>query len=241
MAHWSHVLKHVKTTRFERRPTRTNFQSHHPLAHQMAVVSTSFTKASSICSSVADRLAEEENIMAALQWNQYLPSLITKHSEHHQWRHPIVIDQPKATITLLYIRNISDSIKWILTPLSIKVRFQPLTTLRGILFQPKDTVPIEEWAGVVYLVPCAACDQCFIGQTGRTLFYHIKEHKTAMLSYDSTSSALAEHCINTEHSIHLNSALIIDTNKDWHLWCSLESWHMRTNTNTLNRNSSLLL
>jgi len=68
----------------------------------------------------------------------------------------------------------------VLTPLGIRTYFKPLTTLRNTLTHVKDPVPPDERKGVVYCVPCDDCRATYVGQTGRTMIHHLKEHKRAV-------------------------------------------------------------
>ena len=45
------------------------------------------------------------------------------------------------------------------------------------LVHPKDPVPGNCRKGVVYSIPCA---ECYIGQTGRSLEHHLREHRRAL-------------------------------------------------------------
>ena len=72
------------------------------------------------------------------------------------------------------LRTTSEAIRQILAPLGIKTTFQPINTLRQLIVHPKDPVPKENRAGVVYQIPCSTCPQTYIGQTGRTLGQRLK-------------------------------------------------------------------
>ena len=61
-----------------------------------------------------------------------------------------------------------------------KTTFQLINTLRQLTVDPKDPIPKEDKAGVVYQIPCSNCPQTYIGQTGRTLGQRLKEHKKAV-------------------------------------------------------------
>ena len=74
----------------------------------------------------------------------------------------------------------SEAIKRILTPLNIRIAFQPYKTFREILVHPKDSVEESKRSGVVYLIPCKECRKVYIGQTGRSLKQRVKEHKRAL-------------------------------------------------------------
>ena len=98
--------KFLSTTVF-RKSTHTDkyldFQSHHPLAHKVAVACNLFNRADKICSDFPDLDKEKEHVEKVLQNNSYPRRLVAKN-----WRPPPCSqlpeqDPPTATVTLLYV------------------------------------------------------------------------------------------------------------------------------------------
>ena len=104
-----------------------------------------------------------------------------------------------------------------------------------MLVSLKDRIPRSQWAGVVYRIPCGNCEKVYIGQTGRTLDHRLKEHRRALTSGNLAQSALAEHAADRGHAIDWGSAEVVDTHQQFHQRCLLESWHIRAQDTTLNR------
>ena len=105
-----------------------DFKSHHPLAHKVAVARTLFNHAEKICTDVPD--TEEEHVAKALQNNGYPKGLLVKNwSPTSQLPQPEQ-DAPTATVTLPYIRHLSETIRRILAPLMIRIHtcFRPHRT-----------------------------------------------------------------------------------------------------------------
>lgn len=63
---------------------------------------------------------------------------------------------------------------------------------------------------VLYHIPCTSCPHVYIGQTGHTLEYHLKEHKIALTSDTPISSTIAEHAINTYHDTDWANVSVVD-------------------------------
>ena len=97
-----------------------------------------------------------------------------------------------------------------------------------------DPVPQQERPYVVYHIPCTNCPQAYIGQTGRTLTQHLKEHRRAVTNGDLATSALAEHAHSTGHPISWTEARVIATCSHTSRWCFLKSWMIHRETNHLN-------
>ena len=87
----------------------------------------------------------------------------------------------------------------------------------------------------MYKIPCKDCDQCYIGQTGRSLSCRLKEHKRAVEKGDGLISAVAEHVWEKHHSMDWTGVDILDSSSKLYNRCMLESWHIRSHDNTLNR------
>ena len=226
------------STSVYRKPTHTdqylNFQSHHPVAHKRSVVRTLMSRAESLSSSAVSRVQEEKHVMEALQKNGYPKGFIKKQTcprgdETSQ------CDETCTTLTLPYIKGLSESIRRILSPLSIRVMFRPFTTLRQMLVHPKDPVPVSKRKGVVYSIPCAECPRTYIGQTGRSLDLRLQEHRRALKNGDVTASAVAEHVFTAGHQVDLSKASVIDYHPHTQTRCLLESWHIQHQQAPLNR------
>ena len=138
---------------------------------------------------------------------------------------------------LPYVGHVSESIKRLLAPLNIRTCFRSHNTLRELLVHPKDHIPDIKKPGVVYSISCKECDNVSVGQTGRTLEHRMKEHKRALCSLDVNTSAVAEHCIKKNHCIDWKSARVLKKENKLHQRCYLESWHIREQSASMNRNN----
>ena len=119
------------------------FDSHHPLAHKVAVTRTLLTQADWICARVPDTDVEKRRITVALSSNGYPTTLVKKswHPTPHSTP-PLELDTPKAVVVIPYVKHLSESIRRILSPLKICTCFRPHRTLRQALVNLKDRVPL---------------------------------------------------------------------------------------------------
>ena len=208
-----------------RKPTHTDryldFQSHHPIAHKIAVIRTLNHQAKNLPSTPTAIAEEEQRVAQALKKNGYPKKLIEKKTHH---RSPPSQDTtpPNAYVTIPYVKNTSESIR-IFAPLGIRTSFKPTNTLRQVLARPKDPVPKENRSGVIYQIPCSRCPQTYIGQTDRTLGQRLKEHQRAVRDRNISTSALADHVCSTGHPVDWNKAQIIDSCSHTSKQCLLES------------------
>ena len=194
------------------------------------------TRAERICTFVPDRDKEKQHIAEALNNNGYPSQHVDENWQPRSSPHPSSSeDPPKATVVIPYIRHVSESISRILTPLKVRTCFRPHCTLKRMLVSLKDHIPRNQRAGVVYRIPCGDCEKVYIGQTGRTLEHRMKEHRRALTSGNLAQSALAEHAADRGHAIDWRSAEVVDSHQQFHQRCLLESWHIRSQDTTLNR------
>ena len=101
--------------------------------------------------------------------------------------------------------------------------FRPHHTLRQILVNLKDRIPLQQQAGVVYRISCGTCPKVYVGQTCRMLDHRLKEHKRALTSGNLAQSAVAEHAAHESHVIVWKEAKVVYTHPRYHQRCTLES------------------
>ena len=166
-----------------------DFMSHHPLAHKLAVVKTLHRRAGAICSDITAKDQETWRIRQALINNGYPRGVLQHHGTPAPPR-PTGDQNRGPAVTLPYVCGVSEAVRRILAPLGVRLTIRTNTTLRQLLVRPKDRVPTEELAGVVYQIPCAASSATYVGQTGRCLGKRVKEHRKAVESGDCANSAL---------------------------------------------------
>ena len=227
-----------------RKPTHTdrylNFNSHHPLSHKVAVIRTLVGRAGALCSSGTQKTTELSHVEKVLRRNHYPARVIERYSKEKEAK-TITDDNDrfKATITLPYVRGTSEAIKRILSPVNIRVCFRPCVTLKSLLVHPKDTLPLEKKANVVYCLPCQSCSEVYIGQTSRLLEARLGEHKADVRKGNVETSAVAEHIWSKGHRVDWQKCSVLMQESDLHRRCFLESWFIQRNV-TMNREAGSL-
>ena len=235
------------STSVYRKPTHTNkyldFSSHHPLQHKVSVIRTLFTRARTLSSSLVEQKEEELVVSRALRLNGYPRQLIARHSRQLSPQNQLNRSTERetvASITLPYIRGVSEHIRRVLAGLNIRVSLYPFLTLRRLLVRPKDPIDQDRKKGIVYRINCKDCHHCYIGQSSRSLHQRIKEHRRAVAHGDVNASALAEHVLDSGHEIDWGNATILGQNSYIYPRLYLESWYIQHHDNTLNRESGIL-
>ena len=111
----------------------------------------------------------------------------------------------KTLCTLPYAKGTSDKIADICRKAGIQPVLQQKTTRRGLLARVKGSQKYMN-KGVVYQIPCAQCNEVYIGETGRPLKTRISEHKWVVATGD-VRKASATHWMKTNHNIDWGAGL----------------------------------
>ncbi|MGP1919435.1 MAG: hypothetical protein ACTS41_01595 [Candidatus Hodgkinia cicadicola] len=107
------------------------------------------------------------------------------------------------TMTLPYIKGITDSIGKLLKRHDIKTTFNAHRKLSNIIRTLKQQI-LNENPGV-YEIPCADCNRWYVGSTNRRITERRNEHIHSVMKGDDTS-ALAEHNAETGHTIDFQNS-----------------------------------
>lgn len=66
-----------------------------------------------------------------------------------------------------YVRGISEALAHIFADYDLRVGHVPASKLRNMPVKVKNTLPDNNFPGVVYRIACADCNQVYIGETGK--------------------------------------------------------------------------
>ena len=145
---------HTCSARLDTKPTHTDkyldFKSTHPIAHKLAVTRTLNHRARNLPSTPTAITDEERKVKQALEMNGYPKHLIQSSPKPSPQPSQDNTTSDTTFVTILYIKNTSETIGLILAPLGIKTTFQPINTLGQLIDHPKDPVPKENRTGVSY-------------------------------------------------------------------------------------------
>ena len=240
----SHQSDGTVETSVYRKPTHTDkyldFGSHHPLQHKAGVVRTLFTRAKCLSSTATKHCTEICHLMSVLKKNGYPKRMIDRFAMVHQCRRAHEEEKEETTVTLPYIKGLSEALRRVLQCTNIRTVFRPCSTLRQQLMHPKDELSCFHKPNVVYSIPCKDCPATYVGQTSRQLLTRIQEHRRAVTNCDVATSAIAEHAWNEDHHVDWDAAKVINTETNLHRRLILESWHIHKQSCPLNREQGAL-
>ena len=217
-----------------RKPTHTDqylqFNSNQPLQHKLGVVKTLVHRCNTICSNEESKLKEIEHLQKVLSISGY-----TKSSWVTATRQKSITTSEKqkekktrGSITLPYVGNISNSIARAIRKAGVIVHLKPHNTIRRHLVHPKDKIPKEDKAGVVYHIQCPQCESQYVGETERILRRRIKEHHR-------TSSPVGHHADEHHHPFSELDVSVLHQETDWFRRGVTEAIHITNIRPNLNR------
>ena len=158
------------------------------------------------------RAKELKQVTLALLANGYPRRFIINSSQPKRSPQQSVGAEPedeKSLCVLPYVQGTTELIKRILNNYNIKVALKPHQTIGNLFSKPKDPVPKDQARGVIYSIPCKVCDKLYIGKTERRFNTRLRQHQKAVEQKHPKKSALAEHCLQSGHTISWESSTIL--------------------------------
>ena len=197
-----------------RKPTHTDqylqFDSNQPLQHKLGVIKTLHHRCKTICSTEEDKLQEVEHLQKVLSISGHTRSAwVTATRTRKKTPAPASKDRNiRGSITLPYVGNVSNAIARVMRKEGIQVHLKPHNTIRSHLVHPKDKIPKDDKAGVVYHLKCNDCESHYIGETERKLRKRIHEHHRS-------SSPVGQHTKDTHHTFSEKEVSVLHQEQDW--------------------------
>ena len=234
-----------------RKPTHTdlylNGLSHHHPSQRSAVLTSLFHRAKRIADE--ESLPQEINhLRTTFQRNGYgkkeivmaLKRTFQDQRVTEEFLAPEDRDKAKpiAKAALPYVSTISGKLSRILRKRNIETIHKPPEKLRSQLVKIKDRMGLK--TSGVYHIPCE-CGDSYIGETGRTIETRISEHKRCIRLGYPEKSAVADHCIKHNHSIHFDETKILCKAKGYWDRLTKEAIEIRIANNKMNRDAGFNL
>ncbi|XP_041483471.1 uncharacterized protein LOC121430261 [Lytechinus variegatus] len=230
------------TTTVYRKPTHTDqylaYDSHHPQSVKRGVVKCLYDRASRIVSKPQCTAAEKQRIASALVSNGYPRSFLNRVTKRKNVAEEDIV-RCKSTVVLPFVDSISRQLRRHLEKYSIRAVFKSDTTIRKQLVRPKDPALPGRLDGVVYKIPCGACDKVYIGETGRPVNERMLEHRRDVKHRRIDSSAVAEHAWNADHPPNWDEVSCIARDKHWYTRRVKEAIQIRLHPNNVNRDNGI--
>lgn len=244
-----------------------NYHSRHPL-HLKINVAFNFAKRVCLFSSNSSQNQIHNTIRQHLLINDYPKSLISRvinRIRENQTRDTSrdtamevsgrqQTEREKIFRSLTNIDSLSDQIRKTLRKdyPNVCIASKTTKTISSLLPPVKDKTPPEQQSNVVYQIPCAECEACYIGMTTNKLTTRISGHRHNMKQLQTLrlagytqedreminlkeKTALVAHAAIANHNFKLEESKIIDRTFDSSKLPILESCHIKNTHNTINK------
>jgi len=182
-------------TRVYRKPTHTDryihFNSYHHPQVKTNVIRTMMQRGQRICSLSTDLQKEKQHLREVFTKKNGYPASFVDRALNKKKRpnEPPTPDKAIGTITISYIKGVSERIERNLSRADICTAFRTVT-IRSLLVKTKPVTEEHNKKGVIYKVPCQDCNKVYIGETGQKFGTRLNEHKQLLQPDKST---IAEH------------------------------------------------
>ncbi|BHF57160.1 hypothetical protein SprV_0100010100 [Sparganum proliferum] len=143
----------LKTKLFRKATNTTqilNFHSDNPISHKRSCIRALYRRVETHFSEMEGKVAELQYLRRVLRANGYPRNFVNQcMRKRHQRPNPA---GPKFWRALPYMKNVSEAVSRLLTPLGIEVARRPEAISRRQVMRPKDPLPRQETSGVVYRI-----------------------------------------------------------------------------------------
>ena len=207
-----------------RKPTHTDryihFDSYHHPQVKTGIIRTMMQRGERVCSLPTDLQREKQHLEEVFVKKNGYPKRFVNRALNKQRRQTLdgttTPDTPIRTITIPYVKGVSERIRRILGRANIRTAFSTVTTIRSLLVKTKPVTKEHDKKGVIYRVPCQDCPKVYIGETGRKLSTRLTEHKRHCRLMQPEKSAIAEHAIVEDHRIDFDgSEALLTEDRFW--------------------------
>nr|VZI14920.1 unnamed protein product [Spirometra erinaceieuropaei] len=127
----------LKTKVFRKATNTTqilNFNSNHPISHKRICVRALYWRVETHCSGMEDKVAELQYLRRVMRANGYPRNVVNQCiRKGHQRPNPT---GPKFWRALPYVKNVSEAVNRLLTPLGVGVAHRPEATIRRQVTRP---------------------------------------------------------------------------------------------------------
>ena len=218
-----------------------DFSSHHDKRHKISTAEALLHRAVKLPSTSQRKNTEINHVTDALRVNNYpsyvisnilkwkfskLPALAFPTPEElvcmfFKWAAPQ--ENINSFAVLPFINGVTQPLTRILRRHDIQVVNKPLKTLQQEFPSSKFRPSIERQPNVVYKIPCADCDWCYVGESGRCFETRKKEHIRNVITC-ANGSNIAKHAWSFDHRIDFDNSSVIDKGS-FRIRKTLEAWH----------------
>ncbi|UYV70977.1 hypothetical protein LAZ67_8001303 [Cordylochernes scorpioides] len=191
-------------------PSYLHFLSHAPVSHKITTVKTLSKRVYTHCSLALFRTIEKRTVYTHLLSAGYPHNFIDRH--FYVPNHKKVTPPLYKNVCVLPFSTTNSDIALFLRKFGIRTFFKNSPSLEASLRHPitKSSIKLNplSLSNGIYKISCNDCEQCYIGETGRTIATRIREHNRNIRSKDR-KSLIFQHMADFDHSFNLDDTISV--------------------------------
>ncbi|UYV75456.1 hypothetical protein LAZ67_13000335 [Cordylochernes scorpioides] len=191
-------------------PSYLHFLSHAPVSHKITTVKTLSKRVYTHCSLALFRTVEKRTVYTHLLSAGYPHNFIDRH--FYVPNHKKVTPPLYKNVCVLPFSTTNSDIALFLRKFGIRTFFKNSPSLEASLRHPmtKSSIKLNPLSlnNGIYKISCNDCEQCYIGETGRTIATRIREHNRNIRSKDR-KSLIFQHMADFDHSFNLDDTFSV--------------------------------
>ncbi|UYV80307.1 hypothetical protein LAZ67_18002366 [Cordylochernes scorpioides] len=191
-------------------PSYLHFLSHAPVSHKITTVKTLSKRVYTHCSLALFRTIEKRTVYTHLLSAGYPHNFIDRH--FYVPNHKKVTPPLYKNVCVLPFSTTNSDIALFLRKFGIRTFFKNSPSIEASLRHPitKSSIKLNPLSlnNGIYKISCNDCEQCYIGETGRTIATRIREHNRNIRSKDR-KSLIFQHMADFDHSFNLDDTISV--------------------------------
>ena len=217
----------------------SNFLSNRPRAEQLGIVKSMLHRAHSLCDEEEGQKDEEVKLLShAFISSGYNPKEVDRIIDSYVFDKPDNNTQAENrtdTLCIPYVRGASDRLRKQMAQEGVNVIFKRGQTLGKYLINggpPRN----DRRKNVIYKIPCATCDFCYVGETSQWFDERESQHKRSMRNCDSNNGIYMHIAKHPDHAIAWEKTTFLDYDRNFYARRMKESLYIDifSKTGTMN-------
>lgn len=215
------ILRNNEKLEFDiyRKPTHTNRfitqDSHHPPEQKRSAFNSMIYRLLNTPLSQENYNKEINYIKNVAKYNGYetkiVDNMLTKALKRNEKKKRTKLEPIKVKkkwVSATYTKQYKDVKKTFQKNAELMVSFKAKNKIKNILGNPKTKLENTSKSGI-YQIQCDSCEMKYVGQTKRNIKTRFKEHTSHITHNRPEKSAIAKHCLETDHTISINNTKLL--------------------------------
>ncbi|XP_011858947.1 PREDICTED: uncharacterized protein LOC105556465 [Vollenhovia emeryi] len=143
----------------------------------------------------------------------------------------------KSFFSVPYVKSFSERFSNIVSKFEFRIAYSCHHPLGRFIKTGKDKLDKLAHSDVVYKIPCKDCDATYVGQTKKQLGTRVKEHYNDIKRNLASPSVISCHRMDASHEFDWENVAILDEEPSYQKRLISEMIHIKTQANSLNKQS----